>query len=153
MTRIYSIEEMLRFAVKIEEVGIDFYKTMSGRTKSPDLKELYLFLMNEEKDHKKTFQDLLNKVAQDNPSEFNDDYNQYLRAMVDKVIFQKEDEPQNASDLTVIDYAIEREKDSVLFYLSLKDCVPVIDQATVDRIIEEERKHILKFLDIKEKIG
>ena len=73
--------------------------------------------------------------------------------MVDKVLFQKEEEPENASDLTVIDHAIEREKDSILFYLSLKDCVPEKDRSLVDKIIAEERKHIIKFLDIKEKIG
>ena len=155
MTNVYSIEEMLRFAIKIEDVGEVFYKSMAGKTKSAELKDLYLFLMDEEKDHKKKFQGMLNDIEKgtENPSEFNDDYNQYLRAMVDKVIFQKEDELSNASDLAVIDYAIEREKDSVLFYISLKDCVPEKGRKTVDEIIEEERMHVIKFLDIKEKIA
>ncbi|MFC1517905.1 ferritin family protein [Candidatus Margulisiibacteriota bacterium] len=155
MDCVFSIEELLDFAIKIEEEGISFYNAMASKTKKNDLKELYEFLAEEEVSHKKTYSQLLENIkATENPSDFNDDYNRYMRAFVDSVIFHKADQKKEfSSDLEVIEYAIEKEKDSILYYKSLIDCIAEKDRDVVEKVIEEERLHVLKMLDIKEKIG
>ena len=70
-------------------------------------------------------------------------------------VFHKADNQLKAlaNDSTALDYAIDREKDSILFYIEIKEHIPEQNIAAVDKIIEEERTHIIKLLDIKEKIS
>ena len=51
---------------------------------------------------------------------------------------------------TIFDYAIEREKDSILFYMALKDFVSPEIKDHINKIIIQEGKHIAMILTIKQ---
>ncbi|MBU0580352.1 MAG: ferritin family protein [Candidatus Margulisbacteria bacterium] len=156
MTKIFAINELLNFAVKIEEEGIAFYKDMAAKAKNNDAKDLYNYLMKEEVDHRKTFQGMLNNVSKEvSPGTYSDEYNSYMRALVESTVFKKDDK-QKASisnDSEAMEFAIDKEKDSILFYLGMKEYVQDKNKSAIDKVIEEERTHVVKLLDIKEKIG
>jgi rubrerythrin len=153
MPNTYSLAEIFTFAIKIEEQGIAFYEAMAKKTKIKDAKELYLYLRDEEIKHRETFQDMLAGLEQAVAP--TGETSAYLKALVEAVVFRKDDGQLKAlsNDSTALDYAIDREKDSILFYIEIKEHVPEQGRSAVDKIIEEERTHIIKLLDIKEKIN
>ena len=156
MSKIFSIDELATFAVKIEEEGMAFYKEMAEKTKNKDAKELYEFLVGEEAKHKVIFQELKDVLSKDvSPGTYGDEYNSYMRALVESVVFKKDDKRKAGlqDEADVLDYAIDKEKDSILFYLGMKEMVSPENQVNVEKIINEERLHIIKLLDIKEQIG
>ena len=82
-----------------------------------------------------------------------DDTEKYLRALADtRVFYEKEINTSSIED--ILKTAITAEKDSIVFYLGMKDVVPVnLGKEKVDRIIKEEMNHISilskKLLSIK----
>ena len=130
---------------------------MSGRTASAEAKKIYLLLHNEELGHQKKYEFLLTEVSTTAAKDtvYSDDYYHYLRAIVEKVIFDPHDvekEKSLQSDTDVIDFALGKERDSILYYTELKKFVSVKHHAVVDSIIEEEQLHIIKLLDIREHV-
>jgi rubrerythrin len=153
MSNTYSLAEILTFAIKIEEQGIAFYEALAKKSKIKDAKELYLYLRDEEVKHREIYQDMLAQHKE--TAAPTGEYGEYLRALVESVVFRKDNDKLKAlsNDLTALDFAIDREKDSVLFYIEIKEHIPEQHRTAVDKIIDEERSHIIKLLDIKEKIS
>jgi len=152
MPNTYSLHELLTFAVKIEEQGMAFYEGVAKKTKNEQAQELYLHLHNEEIKHRDLYKKMLTAQTKDVPGNYTDEYNGYMRALIESAVFRKDD-PSLASDSDVLDYAIDREKDSILYYLEIKGHIPEQHRPVVDSIIDEERAHVIQLLDIKEKIG
>ncbi|MCX5657782.1 MAG: hypothetical protein NTZ48_06120 [Candidatus Omnitrophica bacterium] len=63
-----------RMASKVENDGIDFYRKFLGSVSSKDIAEAIGFLVQEEKNHLKFFQECLDALRQgkEDPSEDND---------------------------------------------------------------------------------
>lgn len=153
----YAIHELVNFAVEIEKNGAKFYRTMSGKTSAPEAKAVYLLLEQEELHHQQAYQRLLNEVTAITAAgaDFSDEYHLYLRAIVEKVVFDpSEAAKENAlkSDLEVIDYALGRERDSILYYHEMKKFIAVQHHHVIDQIISEEQLHIIKLLDLREHV-
>jgi len=66
----------------------------------------------------------------------------YLRALADtRVFFKKKIEPKIMED--ILKEALGAEKDSIVFYLGMKELVPEhFGKAKIDFIIKEEMEHI-----------
>ena len=66
----------------------------------------------------------------------------YLRALVDSSVFFKK-EIDATSMVEILKSAIEAEKDSIVFYLGMKEAVPEdLGKDRLDAIIKEEMGHI-----------
>jgi rubrerythrin len=48
-----------------------------------------------------------------------------------------------------LDFAIQRELDSILYYHEIKKLVPAAQHDAIEKIIEEERKHFLSLTAMK----
>jgi rubrerythrin len=154
----FSSKEILEMAVRIEENGLGFYKAASASTESTKIKELFDYLIIEEVKHVELFEALKDAITEGVPSDYNDPYLEeeslYLNALADSSIFMKGDEGVKkarsiTSDDEAIDFAIQMEKDSILFYLELINMVRDDDRPTVKEILSEERKHISKLTELK----
>ena len=55
----FSIVETLKIARKLEKEGIRFYETLLEKTQDPSVKEVCRYLLDEEKDHLRLFEKLL----------------------------------------------------------------------------------------------
>lgn len=154
----FSSKEILEMAVRIEENGLGFYKAASASTDNVRIKELFDYFIIEEVKHVELFEALKEAITENEPSDYNDPYleeeSKYLNALADSSIFMKGEEGVNKakaikSDDEALDFAIQMEKDSILFYLELINMVRDHDRPTVKNILSEERKHIAKLTELR----
>lgn len=155
---VYSINEIVELAVQIEHNGYAFYNE-AAKHKGLDAKsvELLTGLRDAELNHEKTFLALRDDADLKN-LQFTQDWElvaSYLKTIVDARIFNSPDAAiqlaTKAQDVKVIvDYAIQFEKDTLLFFHTIKDTLTNPKaQSTVARIIHEEISHVLKLSDYK----
>ncbi len=146
---VFEPSEVFQFAVRIEEGGEKFYRTMAERLNDADVKSLFTTLADEEVKHKKTYQAMVAKIEDYEPVEsYPGEYFAYLRAYADNILFtpaQMDDAMAGIKDAAAaLKFAIDRELDSILYYQEVKNLVPKNQQGLIDKIIEEERRHFVK---------
>jgi len=149
---IFNIDETLQMAIQIEKNGNAFYQKAARATTDNALKKLFKDLANMEDLHEKYFLKLKKELtAKERVQDVYDPDAEgvlYLNAFASGHIFKVDNDP--ARELTgdetmadILDIAIGLEKDSVVFYLGIKEMVPEnLGKAKVEIIIKEEMKHI-----------
>jgi rubrerythrin len=147
----FSADEMLRVAEQIERNGIAFYTAAAQQVESPDLAELLLRLASWETGHARLFASLREKLtARERETVTFDPDNEislYLRSFADSVVFTANLDPSTLFDahttpLTILQMALARERDSIVFYTGLHGTVPAqLGADKVERIISEEYGH------------
>ncbi len=159
MAEKYSIQEIVKFAIEIEKEGILFYNKMSKKIKNPGLNKIFQKLENDETKHQKKFEDILETLGPDENEylfHLENEYVSYLHSFIEKTVFDKnktEKIVENIkSDLDAINYAIEKEEDSIKFYENMKELTPKGNIPAINVIISEENLHIRELLEIKEDI-
>ncbi len=154
MNVFFDASEIFQFAIRIEENGENFYRMVAEKTSEKEMKELFLFLADEEVRHKKTFEGLLKKITDYKPPEsYPGEYFQYLRSYADKIVFPPEVERELDTDkgiISALDFSIRRELDSIMYYLEMKEVVPGTQKSLVDKIIDEERRHFIKLSKVRD---
>ncbi len=139
--------DIVEIAVRIEENGEHFYRYAMQLSKDEEAKKMFNNLAEAERQHQKTFSKIFAVMDKDTPPEtYDGEYAAYLHDYVDnKIIFKKElmeGELAKIKDtLAAIDFAMQRELDSILYYHEIKRFVPAKEHAVIDDVIEEERKH------------
>ncbi len=143
-----TIHDVVNFAIRIEENGEQFYREAAEIVSNQSVRELFERLAREETGHKKTFERLLSSLGDYRPPEtYEGEYLAYLTAFIDgKAVFKdhpKIPELAKASSITgALDFAIQRELDSILFYQEMRKFVSGTSHIeTIDLIIDEEKMH------------
>lgn len=152
MSVLLEKRDIINVAIRIEENGERFYTETSKKAKTGEVRELLSFLAREESRHKEVFSDILNKANLSNEN-LSDEYLSYLKAYTDRLIFNTETDEFNKGDIDqirVLDFAIQRELDSILYYHEIKAIVPHSEHPLIDKIISEERSHFEKLSRIKD---
>ena len=110
--------------------------------------------MNEEKKHKALYTELLATVEQKRTPSADgyDEYDEYMKALIDSQRTVKQPPIDLGKILDVLNFAIEREKDAVLFYVGLENYVSEEDRPTIKTIIQEEGSHIVKLSALKKQL-
>ncbi len=155
MGTLFRMGELLDFAVEREEESYNLYKQLAETIEKDELKELFTQLMHEEMTHKDTYRGMLSAVeGEKTPGVADDDeYGLYLETLIDQQRRLSASPPVTVNNVTdVLDYAIGREKDAVLFYVGLKEFVPKKNRSTVEEIIKEEGRHIVKISRLKSEL-
>lgn len=152
--QLLNISEVYQIAINIEKNGTKFYQTWAKKVKDKKLKEIFSALAYAEVEHEKTFQKMLKEIENYEPKEaYPEEYFQYLRAYADGLIFNMETIEKKAKQIKsvskALDFAIEREKESILYYQEVKNIVPQSQHKELEKIINEERKHFLDLTHIK----
>ncbi|NVN92360.1 MAG: ferritin family protein [Desulfuromonadales bacterium] len=150
--------EILQFAMRMEENGERFYREAATNSSDSRAKELFNRLAAEETVHNRSFEDLFSKADVFEPPEsYPGEYLAYFYNYIDNKVFFTQDNkaslPESFDVIKALDFAIQRELDSVLFYQELKAFVPVTDNHTIDAIIEEERRHFAQLCEEKKKLS
>jgi len=152
---LFSAIEIIDTAVRIEENGEVFYRGFAHTMATGDVKDLFLYLAGEEARHRSQFADLTSsikklEISMDAPhEEYPEEYYAYLNAFADSHVFTKKDTGGNvakrfATSNEALEFAIQIELDSVLFYTEMKRFIHNSQWPIVDRIANEERGHYLK---------
>ena len=152
----FNANEIFEIARQIERNGAKFYELAAEIIDNPSIKKLLLELAAMEIEHEKTFISLrANLSDQEKEKTVFDPENEsvlYLKALADSRIFLKKDIPDVLSNMnqpetdlinTIFKYAMGAEKDSIVFYLGMKELVPEKQgKDKIDQIIKEEMSHI-----------
>jgi rubrerythrin len=148
----FSADEILEIAEEIERNGARFYRHAAEGIESPQKRQLLLDLSVMEEKHEKVFTamraDLSAQEREETAFDPEDESSSYLKAWADGHVFNIRKDPvelltgqESMEDILLI--AIGLEKDSIVFYLGMKDITPQrLGRSRVDDIIKEEMNHI-----------
>ena len=148
----FSADEMFEMAERIERNGATFYRPAAQAVPEASLRRRLVEHAAWEGEHEKIFAAMRAQLthAERAPTVFDpdDESAPYLAAMADRRVFDVDTDP--AQLLTgketlaeILQAAIEREKDSVVFYTGMQAYVPErLGQDRIDGIIREEMGHI-----------
>ena len=142
----FNADDIFEIAEQLERNGAKFYRNAAAGISDPASKTFLLKLAGMEVEHEKTFKILRATLTanEKTPTVFDpqDEAVLYLKALADtKVFFEKE--TVYASMKEILKSAIEAEKDSIVFYLGMKEAVPEKSgRNKIEAIIKEEMGHI-----------
>ena len=144
--------EVFEIAERIERNSVKFYHRAAETISDHDLSEILLSLAEFEKEHEETFANMRKQISHKEwdliTFDPENEMTLYLRTIADSHIFDLKKDPgeqlkdkKTADD--ILNYAIEAEKNSIIFYIGLKNFVPAkAGKDKVDEIIKEEMDHI-----------
>ena len=159
----FNADEVFQLAIRIEQNGALFYRKAAELQTDSAAAEMLNALASMEDHHEKAFELIRTKIseAEKTPTVFDPQGEavEYLASMADH--HGGEGSPVAADSLTgnesieeIIDIAIGLEKESILFYVGLKDFVPPkFGQEKIDDIIREERRHIVQLNGFRKKMA
>jgi len=148
----FNAAEVFKIAVEIEENGKRFYEQSLTCIDDPEVKKLFEELAREEVEHKKKFQSILAELPKEAaaPTVFDPDNQeaQYIKMMADQHVFAKSSsvdskvcELRDMRD--ALRLAIDFEKDSVIFFLSMQDATDnKKGKDLINLLVKEEQEHL-----------
>ena len=159
---LFNANEVFEIARQIERNGQTFYEKAATVMSDPTAAKLMTDLAGMEKAHENLFASMQKTLSGSEVDETlydpHDDAFVFLKGMADNCVFNPKEAPAaifagNPTVGQVLDLAIPREKDSVIFYEGIKVIVPEkFGRARIDDIIAEEMGHILMLSRQKSKI-
>lgn len=155
MGNIFSAAEVAEIGVEIEKNGRDFYNAVEKISRNKKARETFKYLAGEEEKHIKTFQGIVSKVKEYEPSEaYPGEYFAYLSSLSKEHIFTQKDKAMDIartvkSDKEAVELGIRFEKDSILFYYEMKRVVLEEEHKVIDILIEQEQEHLRKLSELK----
>ncbi len=142
--------DVIDLAVQTELQGERFYRAAAAAATAPEGRRLFAFLATEETRHRATFEGLATSIVTTaiDPTTWAEAIG-YIEATVDRAFFSGRRSPlreiaQGASEADMIRQAIAFEKETLLFFVGLRDLVQPANQPLIDAIIREERQHIVR---------
>jgi len=142
----FNADDVFAMAEQLERNGAEFYRSAAEKTEDSANNRFLLELAAMEDEHEKTFKAMRAELtaAEKTSTVFDPDGEAaaYLRALADtRVFFEKEIDLSSLK--AILKAAIEAEKDSIVFYLGMKEAVPdSLGKGRLDGIIKEEMGHI-----------
>jgi rubrerythrin len=152
----YSINEVIEQAVQTEKLGYEFYVSMANRfDKDEKFRKFFETLAVKEQEHEKIFTGLKERIGDQNLEGW-EEASQYLRAIVESEFFLGKNKSLPSLDHleTIYDavrFAIGFEKETLLYFLSLKDVIKEKD--LLNKIINEEKEHIVWLSDFRKSLA
>ena len=150
MSITFNAFEILEMAEQIERNGIKFYRKAAQQASEQNIRRMFLNLADMEAEHEEVFARMKKQLsAESRELKVFDPENEvvlYLQAMADGHVFDPQKNPAelltgNETVQDVLKLAINAEKDSIVFYLGLKDFVAA-GKDKIEAIIKAEMGHI-----------
>jgi len=147
----FNADEVLEMAEQIERNAAKFYREAGAKTTDPQVKNMFLRLAGMEDGHLRTFQQMRKTLSDQEKGGTTFDpegeASLYLQAMADDRGFEgmkgrniKLTGKESTREL--LEIAIHAERNSILYYVGLKEMVPTeTGREKVQAIISEEVRH------------
>jgi len=142
----FNADDVFEVAEQLERNGAKFYQDASERVQDAAHKEFLSGLSRMEREHEQTFASMREalKGREVEPTVFDPEgeAEAYLRALADtRIFFEKKIDDRSMEG--ILKAAIQAEKDSIVFYLGMKDMVPAaLGSDKLDKIVREEMSHL-----------
>jgi rubrerythrin len=151
----FTADEVFEMAIEIERGGAEFYREAAERSSDKETMRTLLEMAETEEGHLNTFQQMREKLlAEDETVIFDPDNRSvmYLQTMANARGWEGKVSPTqelsgNETPRQILEIALNSEKESVVFYLGLKDLISSkANKDKVEQIIIEELAHISELL-------
>ncbi len=142
----FNADNIFEIAEQLERNGAEFYRIAAKTAKDDNARELLLSLAAMEDDHRKIFTQMHSQLtASEITATVFDPEGEatgYLKALADtRVFFEKKIDTSSME--AILKDAITAEKDSIVFYLGMREVVPERQgRSRLDDVIKEEMGHI-----------
>ncbi len=142
----FNANEIFEMAKQLEINGAAFYREAADSVDKEENKNFLTELAQMEDEHEKTFQEMQKELTAGEQTllvfDPEDENALYLKALVDTRVFLEKDKPGKEM-IEILKFAIQAEKDSIVFYLGMKEMVPEkYGKSRIDNIIKEEMGHL-----------
>jgi rubrerythrin len=146
MSFVFNADEIFEMALKIEQNGEKFYRDSAARIADPEAIRLLLNLADMEVEHQRIFNTMKTTLsaAEKKAMAFdpNNEAGLYLESLANTKVFFEKDIDTSALE-GIFKAALAAEKDSIAFYLGMKDLVPAgSGREKIEEIIREEMRHV-----------
>ncbi len=148
----FNADEIFEMAEQIERNGANFYRKVAGTADEAEVRRVLLDLAAMEDEHEKTFAAMRAQLSAEQRISITFDPEgeaaMYLQAMADGYVFDVRTDPSELLTgeeglADILHTAIGLEKDSIVFYLGIRDLVPEkFGKGKINDIIKEEMGHI-----------
>lgn len=148
----FNTDEIFAMAEQIEKNGAAYYTAAAKKFSDPKIKKLLQGLADMENAHLVIFHALRSELKEPDKKPVvldpNSQSGAYLKAMADGRVFNITQDTEKMMQGTeklddVFKTAIGFEKDSIAFYIGLKELIPEsMGYDKIDKIIKEEMNHI-----------
>jgi rubrerythrin len=158
MANFFHANEIAKAAVEIERKGYAFYRKVAELAQNDETRQLFEYLAGEEHKHEAIFQSLYDRLGEIELPAWStqDEYGEYLDALItshalftsglaEKYMSQAQDED------TAIRMAMAFEKDTILFFMEMRELTPDSEKAAVQQCIDEERLHLRRLRAMQQK--
>ncbi len=149
----FNAHEIFEMAKQIERNGARFYRRAAEGVEDSEDRRMLCELAAMEEEHEKVFASMQEDLsASDQTSTIFDPNGEavsYLRAMADGHVFDMKADPTDFLTghhgvADILRKALGLEKDSIIFYLGMKEMVPQrLGKDKIEHIIREEMRHIV----------
>jgi rubrerythrin len=148
----FNAFEIFEIAEKIERNGVKFYRKAAELFDDARARKMFLRLADWEAEHEQVFADMRNELSAQGPEfrtfEVENDVVFDAQSMAGLAVFGNSMDP--AMELTgkesivdILNGAIEKEKDSIIFYTGMRAFIPAeAGQDKIADIIKEEMHHV-----------
>jgi rubrerythrin len=156
---VFDASDIVEVAVRIEANGANFYRYAVQLAGKEEVKALFQQLADDEAQHQRIFAEMLAGMDRNLPPEgYDGEYAAYLHNYVDnRLVFTTEafaGQLAKIRDVTsALDFAIQRELDSIHYYREIRELLPPNRQEVVERIITEEKGHFVRLSALKDLPG
>jgi rubrerythrin len=136
----------VRFAIKLEEKGLGFYKECLAATNNEGGKALFEFLVNEEERHRKELAIVLEGLENDNPDKIVDSIEEFRKIKAKVPMFKKKEivtvAGEKSSLAEMLNKAIAFEEEGIVFYsdIAMEEDDKVL-KMLLNKLAEDEEVH------------
>ncbi|MCF6176897.1 MAG: ferritin family protein [Victivallaceae bacterium] len=159
MDKQYNLAEIFDIAIQIEINGAGFYREVAAKQSIPAVKAFLLDLADQEDGHEQLFRKMQNRFADNSDVDaLNDEFAMlYMQTEASNYVFKSENMPTTVADMLlrdVLKLAMERERDSILFFMGLKFLMrKSADKEVINNLIEEEQFHLATLAQFSKEYG
>ncbi len=162
MSMVPSARDVYEMAMQLEENGARFYRKAAELVSESETRATLLELAAQEDGHQKLFENMrmaLRVAADPKWDEYNAEALAYLQAFASGRVFDvtadiSGEVGESMAPGEILMLAAGKERDSILFFLGMKDLAPTsADQDKIEAVIKEEKSHLTLLLDRIEQYG
>ncbi len=151
---LFSANQMIDIAIQTEQAGYAFYQAAVEATDSPQVRALCEWLAEEEQVHERVFHHMGQQLPPETePKEWPAERAEFIDALLGSRFMPSPEQAQalvqDMSAQDILDFALNFEKDTIIFFYEMRDMVPdsAVDQ--VNGTIAEEKAHVSRILKAK----
>ena len=148
MAGMFDAKELVKVAIQDEITGAAFYAGAAAKSGNPELKETFVALADQERGHRKRFEEMLDAMGDyQSPEQYPGEYTEYLNSLATDRAFPDEAAAVAAvgacaGDAEVLDLSLRIERDTLKLMEEMQKLVAERDRAVVETLADEERSHI-----------